>query len=66
MKNKTQTKLNKMGVNKMEKVKETITRVVFKNKCEECYKELVGTSENQVIYNMKVHKMTQHPSEITK
>jgi len=48
----------------MKKQKET--RTVFKTKCPKCKKEIKGTSESQVDWNLKVHMMRKHNQKIKK
>lgn len=51
----------KGGAEEMEQIKETIERNIFVDRCPVCNKELKGTSESQVNFNMKIHLMTHQP-----
>ena len=51
----------KGGVEKMDSRKKL--REEFFEPCVICGKEIIGTSPESVINNIKVHIMTQHPSK---
>ena len=57
------TNTNKKEVEKMDRkvVEMNIQRVIYTEKCSICSKEIKGTSESQVISNLKIHILTQHP-----
>jgi hypothetical protein len=44
----------------MEKSKKTIERIEYKKKCPICKREIKGTSESQVEYNLKTHIRQKH------
>ena len=56
----------KKEVEEMEKEVVQIEVTQFKDTCKICGKEIIGSTEGQVEHNMKVHKMTQHPSQAEK
>lgn len=48
----------KTQINNIQKETITIEKEVYKNKCPKCDKEIIGTSEDQVIYNLMIHMLT--------
>jgi len=52
----------KGGDKQMEQEEITIKKVMYKEKCPYCDKIIMGTSEGQVNFNLKVHIQTKHPS----
>ena len=51
----------KGGKKKMEQTE--VKRSGFKESCKVCGKEIIGFTENQVRYNLEIHKKAKHPSE---
>lgn len=41
-------------------ITQTIQRTIFTHHCSICKKEIKGSSESQVRYNLKVHKKQKH------
>jgi len=52
----------KGGEKEMEKV--NIQKVAYRDKCFLCGKEIMGTSESQVKYNLDIHLITQHKDKL--
>ena len=36
------------------------TTIEYFDKCSDCKKEIIGSTESQVKYNMKIHKEAKH------
>lgn len=47
----------------MEKIEEV--RVAFKEECPICKKDIIGSTENQVKYNLSIHMNAKHGTAIT-
>lgn len=54
---------NEKGGAEMEKIEEV--RVAFKEECPICKKDIIGSTENQVKYNLSIHMNAKHGTAIT-
>lgn len=54
----------KGGEEEMEK--REIVRVILVDKCNLCGKEITGSTEEQINYNMRIHKDAKHQEETIK
>jgi len=51
----------KGGKKEMRTEQRNVMKTIYIEKCDICGKEIVGTSESQVLFNLDTHKRSQHP-----
>ena len=54
----------KGGAEIMEKIQENVMITSYKDFCPICHKEIKGSKESQVRYNLKIHMNAQHGTAI--
>jgi hypothetical protein len=53
----------KGGKNEMDKFQKKEVKTYYRDTCRICGKEIIGTSESQVNFNMNIHVISSHPTE---